>query len=171
MIAFFLHLTENVIIYEFLGWKRARKGDRADQEARGNNYSMLERCRRQNIHFWPVAIENDGCATGSFLAFFNNVCNAAKDLTDQNPSAFKNYWRTRIACEIHQCNARLTLQRSAQLRRTLSRIPTTANDILQVLEPQMDLPSTVSSRSGFRDHQRRSAAFMEACRRRARRRV
>ena len=59
------------------------------------------------------------------------VCNAAKELTEQNPQAFKQYWWKRIACELHQTNAKLALQRAAAARRALFRLPTGADDELQ----------------------------------------
>ena len=86
-------------------FKRSHPGTAEAQEIRGDNLSMTERCRQQRIHFWPVAIEVDGAITPSFLRFFKNVCNAAKNLTGQNLSSFKHYWSKRIACEIHQFNA------------------------------------------------------------------
>ena len=42
---------------------------------------MQERFRRAQVHFWPIAIEVDGNCSASFLNFFTNVCNAAKELT------------------------------------------------------------------------------------------
>jgi hypothetical protein len=54
---------------------------------------MQERYRRAQVHFWPIAIEVDGHCPASFLKIFTNVCtgNAAKELTEQNPQAFKQY--------------------------------------------------------------------------------
>ena len=61
--------------------KDANKGSPLAQADRGDNFSMKERCRRQHINFWPVAIEADGAITSNFLRFFNNVCDAANNLT------------------------------------------------------------------------------------------
>jgi hypothetical protein len=52
---------------------------------------MKERCRRQHINFWPVAIEAGGAITSIFLRFFNNVCDAANNFTDQNRTAFSHF--------------------------------------------------------------------------------
>ena len=135
-------------------FKRSHPGTAEAQEIRGDNLSMTERCRQQRIHFWPVAIEVDGAITPSFLRFFKNVCNAAKNLTGQNLSSFKHYWSKRIACEIHQFNAKLCLQRAASLRRSLRRLPATAESVMQFDQLQTDLPSSVSDRSEFRDRHR-----------------
>jgi hypothetical protein len=40
--------------------KSAKKGSVQEQEDRGDNFSMKERCRSQHVNFWPVAIEVDG---------------------------------------------------------------------------------------------------------------
>ena len=103
--------------------KRDNPGEPEAQAERGNTYTMQERCRRAQVHFWPIAIEVDGHCPASFLKFFTNVCNAAKELTEQNPQAFKQYWWKRIACELHQTNAKLALQRAAAARRALFRLP------------------------------------------------
>jgi hypothetical protein len=50
--------------------KSARKGSAREQEDRGDNFSMKERCRLQHINFWPVAIEVDGAITSIFFAIF-----------------------------------------------------------------------------------------------------
>jgi hypothetical protein len=52
---------------------------------------MKERCRRQHINFWPVAIEADGAITSNFLRFFNNVCDAAnsKQFDRSKPHCFQ----------------------------------------------------------------------------------
>jgi hypothetical protein len=82
-----------------------------------NDFSMKGRYRRQHINFWPVAIEADGAITSNFLRFFNSVCDAAKNLTDQNRTAFSHHcWSKRIACELHQQKARLCLQWSPARR-------------------------------------------------------
>jgi len=148
--------------------KNAKKGTVREQEDRGDNFSMKERCRLQHINFWPVAIEVDGAITSSFLRFFNNVCDAASNLTEQNRAAFKLYWSKRIACDLHQQNARLSLQRAASLRRTLRRLPVTSDDVLQYHQLQTELPSSVSDRAEFRDRQRN---FNTARRNRQRRRM
>jgi hypothetical protein len=72
--------------------ERDNPGEPEAQAARGNTYTMQERCRRAQVHFWPIAIEVDGRCSASFLNFFTNVCNAAKELTEQNPQAFKQCW-------------------------------------------------------------------------------
>jgi hypothetical protein len=65
--------------------KRNKKGSRREQEARGNDFSMEQRCLLRNIHFWPMAVEADGAMSKSFISFFNLVCDAANDLTGQKP--------------------------------------------------------------------------------------
>jgi hypothetical protein len=47
------------------------------------------RYRRAQVHFWPIAIEVDGHCSASFLNFSTIVCNAAMELTEQNPRAFQ----------------------------------------------------------------------------------
>ena len=150
--------------------KDANKGSPLAQADRGDNFSMKERCRRQHINFWPVAIEADGAITSNFLRFFNNVCDAANNLTDQNRSAFRHYWSKRIACELHQQNARLCLQRAASLRRHLKRLPVTSDVVLQYDQIQTELPSSVSDRSEYRDRQRSRGNALRARRVRQRRR-
>jgi hypothetical protein len=152
-------------------FKSAKKGSEQEQEDGGDNFSMKERCRLQHINFWPVAIEVDGAITSSFLRFFNNVCDAATNLTEQNRTSFKHYWSKRIACELHQQNARLSLQRAASLRRRLRRLPVTSDAVLQYHQLQTDLPSSVSDRSEFRDRQRTSRNAHAARRVRQRRRM
>ena len=56
------------------------------------------------------------------------------------------YWWKRIACELHQTNAKLALQRAAAARRALFRLPTGADDELQNDELQTDLPAEVADR-------------------------
>ena len=84
---------------------------------------MQGRCQRAQVHFWPIAIEVDGHCSASFLNFFKNVCNASKDLTEQNPQAFKQYWWKRIACELHKMNAKLALQLSVEVVATGLNVP------------------------------------------------
>jgi hypothetical protein len=71
--------------------KSAKKGSMQEQQERGDDFSMKERCRSQHINFWPVAIEVDGAVASIFLRFFNNVCDAASNLTEQNRVTFKHY--------------------------------------------------------------------------------
>ena len=111
--------------------KRDNLGEPDAQIERGNSYTMQERCQRAQVHFWPIAIEVDGHCSASFLNFFKNVCNASKDLTEQNPQAFKQYWWKRIACELHKTNAKLALQRAASARRSLLRLPSSAPEEMQ----------------------------------------
>ena len=152
--------------------KRGHVGTAEAQEARGDSLPMTERCRQQRINFWPVAIEVDGAITPSFLRFFKNVCNAAKNLTGQNLSSFKHYWSKRIACELHQFNAKLCLQRASSLRRSFMRLPSTNENVLQFDQLQTDLPSSVSDRSEYRDSHRTSSNASNARRLlRARRRL
>ena len=151
--------------------KDANKGTLQAQANRGNDFSMKERCKRQHINFWPVAIEADGAITSNFLRFFNNVCDAANNLTDQNRTAFRHYWSKRIACELHQLNARLCLQRAASLRRHLKRLPATSEVVLQYDQIQTELPSSISDRSEYRDRQRSRGNALRARRLRQRRRV
>ena len=117
-----------------------------------------------------MAIEADGAVTSIFLRFFNNVCDAAKNLTDQNRTAFSHYWSKRIASELHQQNARLCLQRAASLRRHLKRLPATSDDIPQCHQIQTEPPSSVSDRSEFRDRQQSRGNALRARRVRQRRR-
>jgi hypothetical protein len=83
----------------------------------------------------------------SFLNFVTNVCNAAKELTEQNPQAFKQHWWKRIACEFYQTNVKLALQRAAAARRALFRLPAGVDGELQNGELQTDLPAEVAGRS------------------------
>jgi len=117
---------------------------------------MQECYRRAQVHFWPIAIEVDGRCSASFLKFFTNVCNAAKELTEQNPQAFKQCWWKRIACELHKTNAKLALSRAAAARRALFRLPIGASDEMHNDEIQTDLPAAVADRSSYRDRQRHS---------------
>jgi hypothetical protein len=96
-----------------------------------------------------MAVEVDGHCPASFLKFFTNVCNAAKELTEQNPQAFKQYWWKRISCE-------LALSRAACACRALFRLPTGASDEMHDDGVQTDLPAAVADRSSYRDRQRHS---------------
>jgi hypothetical protein len=97
---------------------------------------MQGRCRRAQVNFWPIAIEVDVRCSASFLNFFTSVCNAAKELTEQNPKAFKQtggkalYQKNKlhVSSELHKTNAKLALSRSAAARRALFRLPTGASD-------------------------------------------
>ena len=149
-------LTVGVRAIEKEQEKRENPGEPEAQTARGNTYTMQERCRRAQVHFWPIAIEVDGHCSASFLKFFTNVCNAAKELTEQNPQAFKQYWWKRIACELHKTNAKLALSRAAAASRALFRLPTGASDEMHNDEVQTDLPAAVVDRSSYRDRQRHS---------------
>ena len=138
--------------------KRDNPGEPEAQAERGNTYTMQERCRRAQVHFWPIAIEVDGHCSASFLKFFTNVCNAAKELTEQNPqvpkllsSAGGNASHVNFT---NQTNVKLALQRAAAARRALFRLPTGADDELQNDELQTDLPAEVADRSSYRDRQR-----------------
>ena len=113
--------------------KRAHRGTPAEQTARGNDFTMQERCHRQGIHFHPIAMETDGFQSEQFRGFFTNVCNAAKELTDQNPAAFKAFWQKRIACCLHQTNSQQCLRRAASLRSHLLRSQFAAMRDLQFL--------------------------------------
>ena len=113
-----------------------------------------------------------GLSRQVFLRFFKNVCNAAKTLTGQNLSSFKHYWSKRVACEIHQFNSTLGLQRAASLRRSLLRLPSAVESVMQFHQLQTDLPSSVSDRSEFRDRHRAASNVSRANRLlRARRRL
>jgi hypothetical protein len=150
--------------------KNANKGTPQAQADRGNDFSMKGRCKRQHINFWPEAIEADGAITSNFLRFFIGVCDAANNLTDQNRTAFRHCWSKRIACELHQQNARLCLQRAASFRRHLKRLPATSDAVLQHDQIQTELPSSVSDRSECRDRQRSRGNAQRARRLRQRRR-
>jgi hypothetical protein len=136
--------------------KRDNSGEPEAQAERGNTYTMQERCRRAQVYFWQIAIEVDWHCLASFLKFFTRVCNAAKELTELNPQAPKQCWWKRVACELHQTNEKLVLQRAAAARRALFRLPTGADDELQNNELQNDLPAEVADRSSCRDRQRHS---------------
>jgi hypothetical protein len=110
--------------------KRDNPGEPEAQADRGNTYTMQGRYRRAQVHFWPIAIEVDGHCSASFLKFFTNVCNAATELTEQNPQAFKQCWWKCIACELHQTNVKLALQGAAAARRALFLLSTGADDEL-----------------------------------------
>ena len=94
--------TVGVVAEAAVEAKRVNKGKRREQDARGNDFSMQKRCLLRNINFWPMAIEADGAMSRSFVRFFNLVCDAANDLTGQNPAAFKNFWWKRLCCKFHQ---------------------------------------------------------------------
>ena len=142
--------------------KRDNPGGPEARAERGNTYSMQGRYQRAQVHFWPIAIEVDGHCSASFLRCFKNVCNASKDLTEQNPQAFKQYWWKRIACELHKMNAKLALKRAASARRSLLRLPSSAPEEMQYEELQTDLPTEVADRSSYRDRQRQARSAWSA---------
>jgi hypothetical protein len=91
-------------IEEELG-KCHNPGEPKAQAARDNTYIFLancqESCRRAQVHFWPIAIEVDGHCLAPFLRLVTSVCNAAKELKEQHPQAFKqNLWK-RIVVDGH----------------------------------------------------------------------
>ena len=131
--------------------KRNKKGSRREQEARGNDFSMEQRCLLRNIHFWPMAIEADGAMSKSFISFFNLVCDAANGLTGQNPAAFKNYWWKRLCCRFHQLNSAASLMAAGKIRKKLLRVPGVDPGVLQLGELQQDEPSHVCNRGSYRE--------------------
>ena len=139
--------------------KRNNRGSVASQEIRGNAYTMQERCRRNQINFWPVAIETDGAMSPSFLEFFNHVCNVSNELTGQNRSTFKSYWWKRICCRVHHLNATCALMSTAKIRRRVLRVPAFPESELQLHQIQTDLPDSVSNRESYRDRQRTRRAI------------
>jgi hypothetical protein len=78
-------LTVGVRAIEKEQGKRDNPGEPEAQAARGNTYTMHERCRRAQVHFWPIAIEVAGTNCSA-------SCNAAMELTEQNPQAYKQCW-------------------------------------------------------------------------------
>ena len=131
--------------------KRVKKGKRTEQAARGNDFSMQKRCLLRNIIFWPMAMEADGAMSQSFVRFFNLVCDAANDLTGQNPAAFKNFWWKRLCCKFHQLNSAASLMAAGKIRKKLLQIPGVDPDILQLGELQQDEPSHVCHRGSYRE--------------------
>jgi hypothetical protein len=105
-----------------------------------DNHTISSQCHHQNIHYWPIALEKDGCSSASFRAFLKHVCNAAGKFTGQDTLAFRNYWLARLGCQFHHSLAALSLRRSMVFRRNLLRLHT--NDLIvdNCNEPQMELP-------------------------------
>ena len=101
---------------------------------------MAARCNRQGINFWPVALEKDGSPSSSFLAFLQNVFDTAGKFTDQNPTSFRNYWHSRLACKFNHHMASMALRRSLSFRRTLLRSHSATSDLHNTLQAQMTLP-------------------------------
>ena len=66
-------LTVGVRATEKEQGKRDNPGEPEAQAARGNTYTMQGRCRRAQVHFWPIAIEVDGHCSASFLKFFTSI--------------------------------------------------------------------------------------------------
>jgi hypothetical protein len=132
--------------------KRDSTGGVEEQRTRGNAATMQERCRREGINFWPIAVEGDGFASTQFTDFFNNVCNAACELTDKDPGSFKSYWKTRFGCLLTKNSARLTLRRAANVRQFYANRGRGFSDVDEDFtgESQMRLPIYVSDRSSFR---------------------
>ena len=143
--------TVGIVAEESVEEKRAKKGKRREQEARGNDFSMEKRCRLRNIHFWPMAIEADGAMSRSFIKFFNLVCDAANELTGQNPTAFKNYWWKRLCCKFHHLNSAASLMSAARIRKKLLRVPAVDPGILQQNQLQEDEPSHVCHPNTYRE--------------------
>jgi hypothetical protein len=140
-----------VVAEESVVEKRNKKGSRREQAARGNDFSMEQRCLLRNIHFWPMAIEADGAMSKSFISFFNLVCDAANGLTGQNPAAFKNYWWKRLCCRFHQLNSAASLMAAGKIRKKLLRVPGVDPGVLQLGELQQDEPSHVCNRGSYRE--------------------
>jgi hypothetical protein len=143
--------TVGVVAEAAVEEKRVKKGKRTEQAARGNDFSMQKRCLLRNINFWPMAIEADGAMSQSFVRFFNLVCDAANDLTGQNPAAFKNFWWKRLCCKFHQLNSAASLMAAGKIRKELLQIPGVDPDILQLGELQQDEPSHVCHRGSYRE--------------------
>jgi hypothetical protein len=134
--------------------KSAKVGSQAEQRARGNAESMEARCKQQQIHFWPVALEGDGVATESFMSYFNAVCDAAQRLKGANRSTFKAYFLSRLANTLHQVSARLALRQTAACRARLVGLsqPDVAlqEDVDFSQELQTTVPAYVSKRREWR---------------------
>jgi hypothetical protein len=96
----------------------------------------------QHIHYWPIALEKDGCSSSTFLAFFKNVCGAARKFNGQNTAAFRNYWHARLGCQFHHSLAALSIRRSLVFRQKLLRchIDDAIIDNILLVQPQMELP-------------------------------
>jgi hypothetical protein len=135
--------------------KRDNVGTPTEQRARGNTSTMIVRCRDQNIHFWPVALEGDGVATNSLMSFFNNVCDAAHKLKDVNRSTFKAYFLSRLAHTLHQVSARLSLRQTAAARARLVYRKGPENDLADDIDLTQQLqtvvPAYISDRRKWRN--------------------
>jgi hypothetical protein len=105
-----------------------------------DNRTIFSRCHQQNIHYWPIALEKDGCSSSSFRAFFKNVCDAAGKFSGQNTAAFRNYWHARLGCQFHHSLAALSIRRALVFRQKLLRSHTDDTIIDNILQPQMELP-------------------------------
>ncbi len=60
--------------------KLAHKGNPPD------NRTIFSQCHQQNIHYWLIALEKDGCSSSSFGAFFKKVYDAAGKFSGQKYS-------------------------------------------------------------------------------------
>jgi hypothetical protein len=105
-----------------------------------DNHTISSQCHHQNIHYWPIALEKDGCSSSSFRAFLKNVCDAAGKFTDQDTHAFRNYWFARLSCQFHHSLAALSIRRSMAFRRKLLRSHTNDCIVDNYDQPQMELP-------------------------------
>ena len=139
--------------------KRDNVGTPGEQAERRNGNTMQERCRLEQIHFWPVALEGDGCASSGFMAFLNNVCNAAAENTDQDPIVFKNYWKTRLACKFAKVCAKYALRRSANCRQFYAYRGNDAEVVREDMsgEPQTLEPIVVTDRRTYRNSYSRNS--------------
>ena len=116
---------------------------------------MVQRCKTNNIHFWPVALEGDGVATNNFLSFFNHVCDAARIIKGVNRANFKSYFLSRLSNTLHQVSARLALRATASARARLVHIPGPEvglqEDLTWGQELQAILPAFVSKKREWRN--------------------
>ena len=135
--------------------KKEKVGSVGEQTARGNDDTMNDRCERENIHFWPVALEGDGVPSESFMAYINDVCDAAQTLTGANRTTFKSYFLSRISNTLHQVSAHLALRQTAACRARLlvHRLPSDAlrTDVDFRQQLQQTLPAFVSQRQEWRN--------------------
>jgi hypothetical protein len=140
---------------EFEERKRSMIGTAAEQRARGNADTMEKRCKAQNIHFWPVAMEGDGVPSDNFLGFINHVSDAAQKLKEANRATFKAYFSGRIANTLHQISAKLALKQTAACRSRLVHRPGPLEiihaDVDFEQELQTVVPGYVSKRREWRN--------------------
>ena len=129
--------------------KSKKVGSQKDQQVRGNNNTMQQRCNLEGINYWPVPVEGDGQTSAEFEALLKHVSDAAFILRQHNPSSFRRKWKTNFACKLAKKSAQVALTRAVSEYKRITSKNDSADDI--ALESQMEVPDLVGHNRSYRN--------------------